>query len=94
MQKPVAEEGLRLSTAGRNINRADAVVHLGVGKNMVAAIRHWLKAFGIVDGNDNIKAIGHRIFSDDGFDPFVIYKTHIMDSLAQLVLSCFPNYEC
>lgn len=28
-------------------NDADAVVRLGVGKNMVTSIRYWLRAFGL-----------------------------------------------
>ncbi len=31
---------------GMDFNKPEAVVHLGVGKNMVASIRFWLKAFG------------------------------------------------
>ena len=28
----------------RDFNAPDAVIHLGVGKNMVSSIRYWLKA--------------------------------------------------
>lgn len=49
----------------------DAVVHLGVGKNMVRSIRHWLRAFGIADDEDNITSIGRLIFEEDDGDPYI-----------------------
>lgn len=30
---------------GGNFNASDAVIALGVGKNMVSSIRYWLKVF-------------------------------------------------
>ena len=34
-----------------DFNSPDAVITLGVGKNMVASIRFWLRAFGITDND-------------------------------------------
>lgn len=54
---------------GSIFNRPDALVTLGVGKNMVASIRHWLLATGIADieGRElKATAPGKRIFSDSG----------------------------
>ena len=48
-----------------------AGIELGVGKNMVASIRFWLKSFGIVDNNDQLTALANKLFSDDGWDPFI-----------------------
>ena len=54
-----------------NFNDPEAVVKLGVGKNMVAAIRHWLRAFEIIDTDQIITEIGHYIFNNDnGVDPY------------------------
>ncbi len=54
-----------------NFNDSEAVITLGVGKNMVTAIRHWLRAFDIIDTDQNITEIGRYIFSnDDGVDPY------------------------
>ena len=39
------KRGYDFVNAGNNFNDDEAVVHLGVGKNMVASIRFWLKAF-------------------------------------------------
>ncbi len=44
---------------------------MGVGKNMVASIRYWLKAFNIVDSKDEVTEFGESLFSDKGFDPFL-----------------------
>lgn len=54
-----------------NFNDSEAVITLGVGKNMVTAIRYWLRAFDIIDTDQNITEIGRYIFSnDDGVDPY------------------------
>jgi len=57
---------------GRNFNNEDAVVQLGVGKNMVSSIRFWLKAFNIIDNKDIPTEFGKRLFDDEtGYDPFL-----------------------
>ena len=48
---------------GNDFNSPEAVIGLGVGKNMVASIRFWLKAFGITD-NDELTEFGHYLFDD------------------------------
>ena len=52
----------------------DATVRFGVGKNMVNAIRFWSLAFKITreckDGLE-ITNLGHGIFAEDGFDPYL-----------------------
>ena len=54
-----------------NWNDADSVVRLGVGKNMVASIRYWMRAFGLLE-NDKLTDIADYIFdADKGKDPFV-----------------------
>ena len=53
-------------------NASDAVVRLGVGKNMVASIRYWLKAFGMTDSKGCLTDLSHYIFdSETGKDPFI-----------------------
>lgn len=56
----------------------DAMVDLGVGKNMVRAIRHWGLCFGFWDEDAEtrgrrlvISALGERLLGDDGWDPFL-----------------------
>jgi len=54
-----------------SFNAEDAVVHLGVGKNMVAAIRYWLRAFGLLKEN-SLTEITHFFFdNENGKDPYI-----------------------
>ncbi len=55
----------------KSFNDEDAVVKLGVGKNMVSAIRYWMKAFNIIDSKDNPTEFGTKLFDDNGYDPFL-----------------------
>jgi len=64
------KKGYDFVKAGRDFNDSDAVIYLGVGKNMVSAIRYWMKAFGLLN-NDTLTNIAHYIFDDNlGKDPF------------------------
>ena len=53
----------------------DAVVELGVGRNMVNSIRHWLRAAQLVTITPDIKIeteLGKALFSKDtGWDPYL-----------------------
>lgn len=56
---------------GNSFSDEDAVVKLGVGKNMVSSIRFWLKAFGLVDEHENLTVLARMIFEDHGYDPYL-----------------------
>ena len=57
----------------KNFNDEDAVVQLGVGKNMVSSIRFWLKAFNVIDNKDTPTEFGKRLFDDiSGYEPFMV----------------------
>lgn len=55
----------------------EAIAELGVGKNMVRAIRHWGLACGILDDDETTAGsyveteFGTSIFGEEGFDPFL-----------------------
>ena len=60
-------------------NRDDAVVNLGVGKNMVRSLRFWGLALKVLadvhqDGERSHRSVpsafGHVMFSDEGLDPY------------------------
>lgn len=53
--------------------REDAPVRLGVGKNMVRAIRYWCTAFKVLEDNNGISptVLGCKLLSDTGWDPFL-----------------------
>ncbi|WP_343670063.1 DUF4007 family protein [Chitinophaga sp.] len=56
----------------RSFNDESAVVELGVGKNMVSAIRYWMKAFNIIDSKDNLTFFGTKLFDEKtGYDPYL-----------------------
>jgi len=66
------KKGYDFINNGGNFNNDDAVIDLGVGKNMVASINFWMKALGLY--NDETKKLtdfARNIFPDTGWDPFL-----------------------
>jgi len=54
-----------------NFNAPNSVIQLGVGKNMVASIRYWMRAFGMTQ-NDELLPISDYLFeTTNGKDPFI-----------------------
>lgn len=59
--------------------REDAPVRLGVGKNMVSAIRYWCNAFKVLSATESSKNsrsgiasdFGKKLLDEDGWDPFL-----------------------
>ena len=57
----------------------EALVVLGVGKNMVRSIRHWGLVLQVLEENQgngrakllNVSAFGHDLLSDNGWDPYL-----------------------
>lgn len=65
------KKGYDYLTHGHNFNAPDAVIGLGVGKNMVSSIRYWMKAFALTQ-NDKPTAIASYLLDDrEGVDPFM-----------------------
>lgn len=56
---------------GYDFNSDEAVVLLGVGKNMVASIRFWLKAFGMIGSDGKPTAIADYLLGEEGCDPYL-----------------------
>ncbi len=74
----------------------DATVRLGVGKNMVAAIKYWLRACRIMDSEKYVPTeLGKRLFCEEGFDPYLedeatIWLLHwLLSTNAELATSWF-----
>ena len=66
------KKGYDFAKAGRSFADEDAVVELGVGKNMVSAIRFWMKAFGLTKpDSDEPNDLADRLLADDGWDPYL-----------------------
>ena len=72
------KKGYDFVRAGGNFNNEDAVVQLGVGKNMVSSIRYWLKAFNLIDQQDKLTQFSQKLFDDEnGYDPFLEDETSL-----------------
>ena len=65
------KKGYDFIVQGKDFNSPDAVIDLGVGKNMVASIRYWLRVFGICDGNQPTW-LGNYLFNEvNGKDKYI-----------------------
>lgn len=65
------KKGYDFVNSGKSFNNEDAVVELGVGKNMVSSIRFWMKAFNMLNSSDELTQLAHRLLSDNGYDPYL-----------------------
>lgn len=65
------KKGYDFVKKGGRFSDSEAVVLLGVGKNMVAAINFWLKAFALIDKEGNTSELADYIFSANGRDPYL-----------------------
>lgn len=66
------KKGFDFVQDGQSFHSENAVVKLGVGKNMVSAIRYWMKAFNIIDSKDRPTEFGVKLFDNiAGYDPFL-----------------------
>ena len=66
------KKGYEFIKKGNKFTNEDAVVELGVGKNMVSAIHYWMRAFGLVNSDGEISEFAHYIFDEEnGKDPYV-----------------------
>lgn len=54
-----------------NFNAPDAVLQLGVGKNMVASIRYWMRAFGMTKNDELTTLATYLLDTENGKDPFI-----------------------
>jgi Protein of unknown function (DUF4007) len=58
----------------------ESTIELGVGKNMVNAIRYWLRATKMIEDSADgiyVTAMGKAIFSEGGWDPYLEDETTI-----------------
>lgn len=66
---------IRAECAGKkaSLSGTEAIVELGVGKNMVSSMRFWAQACGILGRDDKLTAFGSRVFGSsdsEGLDPY------------------------
>ena len=72
------KESQELERENSVFNDAGAIAKFGVGKNMVASIRHWATQCDVIGaggkGNQATAGkIGKKIFDDSGLDPYMEY---------------------
>ncbi len=86
---------------GSRFSDEDAVAKLGVGKNMVASIRYWLKSFGLTKQDELTKIADYIFDSSIGVDPFAedintLWLLHFLlvhTDEASLYRLLFVNYK-
>jgi hypothetical protein len=92
-------KGLRLLERDPSLfDGDDATVHLGVGRNMVSAIKYWLRATGMAERTDDglqPTELGRWLFGVNGADPYIedeatIWLLHwLLASNAQLATGTY-----
>ncbi|MBV6420128.1 MAG: hypothetical protein DAHOPDDO_01356 [Ignavibacteriaceae bacterium] len=65
------KKGYDFITEDKKFSNPDAVVDLGVGKNMVSAISFWMKSFGLIEKDNNLSEIANFLFGKQGVDPYL-----------------------
>ena len=95
------KKGYDFVVQGKNFNNPDAVIDLGVGKNMVASIRYWLRVFGVCEG-DQPTWLGNYLFDDaNGKDKYIedmatLWLLHfhlVFNQFATLYHTVFCGYQ-
>lgn len=58
--------------SNREFKDSDAVVALGVGKNMVNSINFWMKSFALLEDDNRLSEISSLLFDNEaGYDPYL-----------------------
>ncbi len=65
------KKGYDFKKDNKDFNSSESVVDLGVGKNMVSAIRYWYKAFGLDDGSETHWIADYLFDAETGKDPYM-----------------------
>lgn len=65
------KKGFDFVKSDKSFNDDNAVVELGVGKNMVTSIKYWLKAFDIINQKDEPTQLGEYLFGILGKDVYL-----------------------
>lgn len=65
------EKGFRFTKAGLNFNNENAIVDLGVGKNMVESIRYWSEMMGTIESSAPSAFAMQLLDEEKGWDPYL-----------------------
>ena len=95
------KKGYDYLLAGNHFSDIDSVAKLGVGKNMVASIRFWLRAFGLSQ-SDELNGIADFLFDTEyGRDPYaedlntlwVLHFLLVVTGVASIYNLTFIEYQ-
>jgi hypothetical protein len=64
------KKGVDFVSLNKDFKSNESVVELGVGKNMVVSINHWLNAFDLIS-DSNLTFLADKLFKDGGLDPYL-----------------------
>lgn len=96
------KRGYDFVIAGNNFNDEDAVVRLGVGKNMVNSIKFWMRAFGLLNPEEGLTSLAYKLMdNENGYDPFfedmgslwLLHFNLINEDYATVYSSTFVDYH-
>lgn len=95
------KKGYDFLSQGNSFLDKDAVVKLGVGKNMVSSIRFWLKAFGLTQNDFPTQLASYILDSEKGQDPYcedantlwLLHYSLIRTQVASLYHLLFIDYQ-
>lgn len=65
------KKGYDFISENRDFNAPDAVVELGIGKNMVSSLRFWMRAFGLFDEGKPTSLADYIFDNETGKDPYI-----------------------
>jgi hypothetical protein len=65
------KKGVDYVTTGKSFTDENAVINLGVGKNMVNSIKFWLKAFGMINDQEKTTFLAEFLFGENGVDVYL-----------------------
>lgn len=65
------KKGYDFLHGGHSFTDPDAVVFLGVGKNMVTSIHYWMKSFDLIDEGGALTELASYLLKEGGADPYL-----------------------
>lgn len=66
------KKGYDFVASGKKFSSESSVIDLGVGKNMVTAIRHWMKSFDMLSESDELTKLAETLFDEEtGLDKYL-----------------------
>lgn len=95
------KKGYDYLLADNRFTDKDSVVKLGVGKNMVASIRFWLRAFGLSKSDELTDMSGYLFNTETGRDPYaedfntlwILHFLLVVSEVASIYNLVFVDYQ-